>query len=169
MATPGEIADDGAAVRLVNTLGGCEVMGMDGDDGEAGAHARPGDTCVDPEAAYRLPRHRTLVAGVGPRERRHAGEAAGWQRKAVEERDGRVVRRSHREMLPQTPMHSPQIGGLTSERGPVDQPQRRGPGAVVPPEVAIAIRGGVDSLVRTDDFNGQDLAVAQRGLRSALA
>jgi len=148
------VADGGAAGRLGQPRDEREVVGVGRGDGEAREHAGPGDAGVDAAAVHRLPRHHVLAEGGLATEAaaaRGAGEAADRQREAVEQRERRVVRSLRGAVPPQALLDPPQVGGLAGERGPMDLPQRREPVAVVPPEVALERRVGLEPQVLADD------------------
>ena len=73
------------------------------------------------------------------------------------------------ELLPETLLDLPEVGGLAGEGGPMDLKKCREPFAVVPSEVAVECLVGVYPQELADHFDGEDLGVGELGGRAALA
>ena len=73
------------------------------------------------------------------------------------------------ELLPETLLDLPEVGGLAGEGGPMDLKKCREPFTVVPSEVAVECLVGVYPQELADHFDGEDLGVGELGGRAALA
>lgn len=133
---------------------------------------RPGDAEVSPKAIEGLLRHLLIAIGgltgkapapVG------AGETADRDRKAVHERNQRIVTNESQQVLPDFHLHPGQVRRLADEGGAVDAPQVGEPVSPVTTEVLEDRFVRIQPQELTHDFDGHHLAITQKRLRSSLA
>jgi len=149
-----------------------ELMGIGRGHRQTANDARPADPHVHPETVEGLFEERVFAEGGLSLEALAAvgsGEQTSWQGEGVSQGEGGLVRGIDQELLPDEFLGFPEVCRLAREGGAVHSREVREEVGVVTPEVGEELCIFVESQELTDDLDGEDFGVAERGGGSACS
>jgi hypothetical protein len=166
------VSDDQPRSSLDDLRENGKLVGIGQGYREAGDHPRPANLYVHPKAVEGLLEEGVLAESGLPFEALAAmgsGEQASWQGQRVADGEGRVVRNAGggEELSPEELLGLPQVRCLPGEGGAMYTSEVREEVSVVAPEVRKELLVFIYSQKLTDDLDGEDFRVAERGGRSA--
>jgi hypothetical protein len=166
------IPDDETGTTLGEFGDDRELMGIGRGHRQTANDPRPADPHVHPEAIEGLFEERVFAEGGLSLEAFAAvgsGEQTSWQGEGVSQGEGGLVRGIDQELLPDEFLGLPEVCRLAREGGAMHSPEVREEVGVVTPEVGEELCIFVESQKLTDDLDGEDFGVAERGGGSACS
>jgi hypothetical protein len=166
------IPDDETGTTLGEFGDDRELMGIGRGHRQTANDPRPADPHVHPEAIEGLFEERVFAEGGLSLEAFAAvgsGEQTSWQGEGVSQGEGGLVRGIDQELLPDEFLGLPEVCRLAREGGAMHSREVREEVGVVTPEVGEELCIFVESQKLTDDLDGEDFGVAERGGGSACS
>src|SRR5829696_8859822 len=149
-----------------------ELVGISRGHREARDETGPANPHVHPETVEGLFEEGVFAEGGLSLEALAAvgsGEQTSWQGEGVSQGEGGLVRGIDQELLPDEFLGFPEVCRLAREGGAVHSREVREEVGVVTPEVGEELCIFVESQELTDDLDGEDFGVAERGGGSACS